>query len=257
MISYCMTLKNRANLLDNHLDNLKEQTFPTQEIQLCISDGGSSDNVRDVILKHSDAFGRVLFCTSDRSALPFVIPSNNPTCDKNALVASLASDGIVILTDPEVCWTRRESISDLVSQLSTTRHWASIPTYIGNSGHIGLGYIDINSSMHKGVYSGCGFCLCFHKEMFVERRGFEERFVMGYACDDVYFCDSWRRDLSEVVTDERVFHHWHDDKHLLKKNQQLLEHNLVVARELNGSMPNIGNDNWQRPEMIHSIEEIK
>jgi len=256
MISYCITLRNRAGQLDRHVENLLGQSLCGHEIELCVSDGYSDDSPREVLLKYRPRLKSIRFCHSDRSSLPFKIPSNNPACDKNALVANVATGDIVVLTDPEVCWTDRESLARLLGLVRNPREWISVPAYMGSPGQVAWGYRPIDKGALRGIYSGAGFCLVFHRKTFLEMRGFEEGFAAGFACEDTYFCDSWRREQEEVVVDERVFHHWHDDKHLLPENRDLLEVNLRVARSLNCAKANLNNPDWARPEMIKDLEEL-
>jgi glycosyltransferase involved in cell wall biosynthesis len=258
MISYCITLKNRADLLDKHLENLLGQTFPACDIQLCISDGYSSDNPESVLKKYAGKFGQILFCHSDRDMLPFKISCNNPTCDENALVANIATQDICVLTDPEVCWINRKSLRTLVDKMEDKPDtYRPVPCYMGVEGYENWGYAPVEIERTKGLYDSCRFALLFHRSAFMRLRGFEERFALGYACEDCYLTGSWdKAGMKQIDTQDCVFHHWHDDKHLLPENIQLHELNMNLSEKLNYTLANEYNSAWTRPEMIKDFKII-
>jgi len=257
VISYCITLRNRVQFMREHLDMLLSQDFGTKNIELCVTDGISTDGLYDLLKGYAHYFGAVRYAISDRKQLPFTIPSNNPACDKNSLVANLASCDICILTDPEVVWIQNDGISKAVAAISgNANRFSSVPSHMGNEGYeYKNGAVDIKKTF--GVYYECGFCLTFHRDTFIMMRGFEESFALGFAFDDCYFVNTWKKHLEICEIQPLVFHKWHGNQHLEPKNKLLSSENSSRVTALNGTLANRANDDWARPEVLLNIQTIR
>ena len=67
-ISICVTMKNRASLFKYCLESITRQTAVEDElfpVEVCIADGGSTDNLINLIDRYSEVFP-IRYAVSDR-----------------------------------------------------------------------------------------------------------------------------------------------------------------------------------------------
>ncbi len=256
-ISVCITLKNRAKLLDRKLLNLVRQRYDPKQIEICISDGKSDDNILQVIDKWYKIFYQIKYAISDRSVLPFTIKTNNPACDWNSMVANMPSFNKIILSDPEVLFAHPDQLSWIIKQLDQDVciwHWS----YDMKPHYKYLEYNeDYKDPKNYEIKNGAsGKCLAFQKESFLKNNGFDERFAIGFAGEDNFFIERYRKYKKEVVSPFFVVHLWHPSSvtpENLKLRDEYTLPLLTSLRKAGYPLPNQNNPNWKRPEMLKNI----
>lgn len=257
--SVCITLKNRAEFMDMKLRELRSMNYDPKKLEICVTDGNSTDNLKDVLKANAKYFDQIKYAISDRSKLPFKIPLNNPACDINAQICNVATYDKIIRTDAEVFFTNKNSLVMLSNQLKKRRHALSF---------LGLRMrrdFKLHSKMdpEKSKYANSRdsfFCVGFDKRDFIQLGGVEEKFAMGFAAEDTYWHWYWHHvgwKLNYSPPGFKVMHMWHGeeqlmkDGHALKKNYTLpLLHRMKKA----WPKPNKDNPDWKRPEMILGVE---
>jgi len=249
MISICLTFKNRAGFLDGFFEKLLEQNFPMKEVEVCLADGGSGDDYLGVVQKYYKHFYQIKTAFCDRAALPFKIASNCPACDRNSLIANMASFEKVVVTDPEVRFRDKEWLQYTHDMLDEKDLLLCHKCYKLPKGVTDL-YADV-SSYSSAQFAG--FCLAFNKTAFIRNGGFEEKYVFGFAGEDSYFVWWWRNNYRIRQSAHPVFHLYHTPPFGNPAFRKLREEYTLPLHERlkkDNVHPNNNNPNWQRPEMI-------
>jgi len=257
MISLCITLKNRAKLLDIKLNNIKNSNFDTKQIEVCISDGNSSDNLKEIIEKWYKEFYQIKYAISDRTILPFEIKTNDPACDWNALVANMPTFNKIILSDPEVVFIYKDQLKWIDNTLNKDLCiWHS--SFLMKHRDFTEDYKD-KRNIELYCRGTSGRCLAFLKNTFMQNRGFEEKFALGFAGEDNYFIERFKVQKKEMHSPYPIIHLWHPSP-VTKENLKLRDtYTLPLLFKLRETypLPNENNPNWTRPEMLKNIEVFK
>lgn len=256
-ISICMTIKNRARFMQDKLDELAGLTYDPKSIEVCVTDGYSEDNLVEILKRNAKRFQQIKYAISNRDALPFKVPENNPACDINAQVCNVASHEIIIRTDAEVRFRRKDSLALAVKELMSDKELC----YCFRSWHMPPTYVYGRSDPQKVSTSAAAMsfhCSCFWKEAFIKNGGVDEAFAKGFAAEDSYFHRWWRknRHFKNNPAGHEVLHLWHgkwqsDNRLRLKHDYSLPLYKKYLAENY---FPNKGNPDWQRPEMIEGVE---
>jgi hypothetical protein len=260
-ISICITLKDRADYLDIRLHDLQFQNYDLKKVEICIADGGSSDNIKEVIEKWHKKFYQIKFSFCDREVLPFKIASNCPACDRNSMICNMASFEKVIVTDPEVLFTnvnQLQSVSLDLNNKIVMLHHRCIRFAEGVKYNYKGDFYALNKHNTVGrVFNFGGFCLAFNKSEFIRNGGFDERYALGFAGEDSYFVWWWKYNRKTQFGKHLVGHLWHPSPSMNPAYQKLRrEYTLPLHNRLKteNAYPNGENPNWQRPEMIKGVK---
>jgi len=263
-LSICITLKNRAKLLDAKLHQLQYQDYDLNKVEICITDGYSTDNIIEVIEKWQDKFYQIKYAISDRSVLPFVVPTNNPACDINAQICNVATFEKIIRTDAEVAFAHTGALKEINQYLNEKDvcvwYRCSILPH-GVEYNFKESIVDNPVFEYQGAYGG--LCFCFNKSDFIINGGIEEKFAIGFGWEDTYFREWWSRNKKLIMIDDPskfVWHFWHGyekdgefNMKLWREYSEPLFHEMVRVN----TRPNEGNSNWTRPEMIKNERIFK
>jgi glycosyltransferase involved in cell wall biosynthesis len=252
-----MTLKNRAKFMVGKLEELANQDYDPKKIEVCVTDGGSTDNLVEVLKASAHKFHQIKYAISDRSALPFVIPSNNPACDINAQICNVATFDKIVRTDAEIRFRRKDSLRLVSNTLEKDKELC----FCFRSWHMSDKFrfgVDDPCNIPKSHAKMSFHCSCFRKEAFIRNRGVDEAFALGFAAEDSYFHNWWRKNrrFKNAPGGYEVLHLWHGlvmtGENVKLKHDYSLPLYKRFLRE--NHTPNEGNDNWQRPEMIKDIQ---
>lgn len=258
-ISVCITIKDRTELMIGKLRELVGLDFDPKRMEVCVTDGADDSVLRSTLMAWAHEFDRIKYAVSDRTALPFVVPENNPACDINAQVCHVATYDKIVRTDPEVRFRRRDSLKWAINALAHDRELC----VCFKSWHMDANYRDgLDQKMFVTSAAKMSFhCSCFWKRAFVENCGVEEAFARGFAAEDSYFHQWWRKNrrLVHPPAGHEVLHLWHgrwqSENRLRLKHKYSLPLYKKMLRE--NKTPNEGNPNWTRPEMIKNVQTWK
>lgn len=265
MISVAFTFKNRADFLDKHLHFLVNyMDYDMKKVEIAIADGFSTDNLMEVIQKWYKYFYQIKFAHSDRSVLPFKIPSNDPACDVNTLVANLVTFEKVIKTDAEVLAPTNafklaeeylNQDKDMMLWMQNIYHFPQDTVYNWKASR--------TDTPETGPLSQGGLWHCFNKTAFMEMRGIEEKFALGFGFGDMHFRYLWakKKKFVELPPEQGVVYHFPHGYELSNEENMRLLHNysqpLLTYMLENELTANIDNPDWQRPEMIKNVQIFK
>jgi hypothetical protein len=265
MISVALTFKNRADFLDKHLHYLVNyMDYDMKQVEIAITDGYSTDDVMNVIDKWYKHFYQIKYAHSDRSVLPFVIPSNNPACDINALIANVVSFEKIIKTDPEVLAPPNsfkladkylEEDKDIMLWMQNIYHFPQDTVYNWKASR--------TDTPETGPLSEGGLWHCFNKTAFMEMKGIEEKFALGFGYDDMHFRYLWEQKKKFILLPPEqglAYHFPHGYELPSEENMRLMQtYSAPILTHMahNGIKANIDNPNWQRPEMIKDVQIFK
>jgi len=230
------------------LEELLKMNYDPKNIEICVTDGYSTDDLVPILKEYSHHFDQVKYALSDREALPFIIPENNPACDINAQICNVATYNKIIRTDAEVRFNNKNTLSMVSEELDKNKELCMVlPCRVLNAkgGTIMIGVM-------------AGYCSVFTKEAFIRNRGIDERFAVGFAGEDSYFHYWWmkNRPFKKATSQYLTTHLWHGGE--MTEARTKLRNNYTLPmirkfREINMT-PNEGNEDWQRPEMIKGVQ---
>jgi glycosyltransferase involved in cell wall biosynthesis len=272
-ISICYTLKNRAHLLKWSLESLARQDTDL-DIEVCIADGGSTDNLLSLIDRYSERF-RFVYAVSDRSKAYVPVLTNNPGADLNAMIQYMPTYDTVLKVDPETIlkddWIIKE-IHYRVQKDPSKCFSARTHFTVGDDWY--TSYEDIVSQHEKhylfaegGPFSRSKFYFCcgFSRTSFITMGGIDERFCRGDGYEDTCFREHWKNVHGEYeyeITGQAI-HLWHPptpnhSDSLTELNRRLFEQlkenhmgNIEVSDEGVKHLP------WANAEMLSCIYTIK
>lgn len=255
-LSICYTLKNRAKMLEENLHSLTFQTYNLKQIEICITDGGSTDNILEVIEKFKDTFYDIKYNIADRSKLKFKILSNNPACDRNAQLCYQPTSDKVILTDPEVRFTDKNELNNIEKTLDEfdVLYYNAIFMDVEYN-YDGIINKDLALAYPHRTYNGTSaLCIGVRLKTFIDYKGFDIRFANGFACEDSQFLEWHRRNTSCKVMDNHVIHLYHPTQWTDYNTNLRLKYSLPLYKQMlsNNEQPNshTHNDDWKCLEMI-------
>lgn len=257
--SICITLKNRAEFMRGKLDELLTMQYDPKHLEICVTDGGSTDGLVQVLEKYAKKFCRIKYAISDRSRLPFRVASNNPACDVNAQICNVASFCKIIRTDAEVRFRRKDTLQIIRDCLIHDDQGMSFDCIRMNPGFDPVKHKDIRPYVdHKS--RDAFFCVAFDKRHFITRGGVEEMFAHGFAGEDSFFHWWWRKHkwLIYQPAGHEVMHLDHGQVNTPAMVRLRNAVTLPLIKKLKAFQipPNYGNTQWQRPEMIRDVRMI-
>ena len=269
MISICMTLKDRAVFVDGFLRDLGRQDYDLKKVEICVSDGFSTDSLIDVLKEHKHKFLRVLYATSDRSKLPFEIVSNNPACDINAQICWMPTFEKIIRIDPEVRFSNPHTLSYVSERLSKdTNLCLNLRCAVLRKG---FKYPEDGEPTleDREVEADCVYAFyasCFNRSAFIRNRGVDERFALGFAGEDSFFHLWWRNNSKHEVAGPEyiVYHLWHPSPSSNEEFQKIRhEYTIPLLKRLlesnekpNSHLKGLEDMSWMRPEMLGEIIKL-
>ena len=268
MISVILTIKNRAHLLKWALESLVELNHTSQGgkfhliDEILIADGGSNDNLKEIIQNYSSYFDRIALFNLDRSKSPYNHVNNCPAWEYNFLVSKAKND-IIIKIDPEVCIITPTFIEKGLEILKTNQDAIFMPFcyhnydyYINSLDDIKKNYLDYYYQTHlteQGVNNGvCRliyYACMFRKQSYIDLGGIDMRFVEGIGSEDDHFFDQWERKYGKEsvisTTEEKCVHLWHGiwGKEVPAEFSDLVMKNRILRDELKEVYPNNGDFN--------------
>jgi len=259
-ISICITLKDRTALMQDKLQELLLQDYNPKNLEVCVTDGGDSKELREVLKAAAHKFDQIKYAFSDRSALPFDIPENNPACDINAQVCNVATYDKIVRTDPEMRFRNKKSLRYTSNRLNTNKQLC----LCFRSWHMPEDFkfgVDDPGKKIRAAAAMAFHCSCFWKQAFIKNKGIDEAFALGFAAEDSYFHQWWRKNqkFENTPNGYEVLHLWHG--RWQSENRLRLKHSYTLPlykRYLKENhTPNKDNDNWSRPEMIKDVQTWK
>lgn len=266
-ITVISTLKNRAGLLQYGLAGITEQAGGF-DIDVLIGDGGSNDNLDQVLSYFSDKFNRVTKLTIDRRKSPYQHPFNCPAYEYNILVSRAETDCIVKI-DPEFVLITPEFIKKGYEILKEDRlvMVMAYPHHVDNFSFVTVKDIRDQYKHHEyqthirpetcqqnNVYYGC----MFSKKAFMDLGGIDMRFLPGIGSEDDHLMDQWRRRYGQdkvlTLEDEHGVHLYHGEwgrGHIPQNLHPYIHLNAQLRKMLHRTYPNGG-----RFEVIKKFPEI-
>ena len=255
-LSVCMTLKNRAKFVAGKLAELQQMNYDPKKLEICVTDGGSTDGLKGVLQAAAPHFYQVKYAVSDRSALPFVVPENNPACDVNSQVCNVATFDKVVRTDAEVRFRHKDSLKFVARKLGADpelcvcfKSWHMDERYREGMPIKGHAFSFAKMSFH---------CSCFCRSAFIRNGGVDEEFAKGFAAEDSYFHQWWRKNrrLIHPPGGYEVLHLWHGKWQSPSRLKLKHDYSLPMYKRFlrENRTPNADNPNWKRPEMIKDVE---
>ncbi len=260
-LSICITLKNRAVLLSTNLRRLSSMNYDMKKVEIVITDGYSTDHLMEVIESNYRSFYQIKFAHSDRSVLPFKIETNNPACDRNAMVANLPTFEKIIMTDPEVLFVSNDAltfISDTLEDKDTIIWYKAFKLdknwpYMDSNGNLSK----YESFIIKNINGANGFVNCINRSLFLETRGYDERFALGFAAEDCQWIHWHERNKRSVKASGRVLHLYHLDANHDDRYREIYDnYTIPLYRQMlkDNVQANSNCPDWKRPEMIKDIQ---
>jgi hypothetical protein len=256
-LSICITLRNRAGFMKGKLDELLAMDYDPKLLEVCVTDGGSTDGITDLLRAYAPRFGQIKYALSDRSRLPFRVASNNPACDVNAQVVNVATWHMCVRTDAEVRFQRKDSLK-LIRDTLATKRALSFDCLRLKPGCAPPLLAPVPAAGVDRKSRDAFFCVAFDRRLFIKRGGVEEFFAQGFAGEDTYFHWWWRR------------HHWmnyapagHEVTHIdhgqvntpdMVRLRNAVTLPLIRRMKTFRVPPNYGNPAWTRLEMIAEVQ---
>ncbi len=239
-------------------------SYNMKKVEIVITDGYSTDNLMEVIQRHYKTFFQIKFAHSDRSVLPFTIVSNNPTCDRNAMVANLPTFEKIIMTDPEVLFIDNDELTYISNKLEDkeTIIWYRAFKLRENWKYSYL-YSELNKFepfITKTINGANGFVNCINKSLFLQTRGYDERFALGFAAEDCQWIHWHERNKRSVKASGKVVHLYHLDANHDDKYREIYDnYTIPLYKQMlkDNVQANSNCPEWRRPEMIKDIQIFK
>ncbi len=238
--------------------------YNMKKVEIVITDGYSTDNLMEVIQRHYKSFYQIKFAHSDRSVLPFTIVSNNPACDRNAMVANLPTFEKIIMTDPEVLFIDKNELTYISAKLNDkeTIIWYRAFKLNENWPYSGSNETlkDFQHNITKTINGANGFVNCINRSLFLQTRGYDERFVLGFAAEDCQWIHWHERNKRSVKAPGKVVHLYHLDANHDDRYRKIYDnYTIPLYRQMlrDNTQANSFSSNWQRPEMIKDIQVFK
>ena len=263
-LSICITLRNRADLLNINLHRLSFMAYNMKKVEIVITDGYSDDNLMEVIQNHYRTFYQIKFAHSDRSVLPFNIITNNPACDRNAMVANLPTFEKIIMTDPEVLFIDNDELTYISNTLNDKDTIIWYRAFKLNEGwKYSYLYSELNKFepfITKNINGANGFVNCTNKSLFLSSRGYDERFALGFAAEDCQWIHWHKRNKRSIIAPGKVLHLYHLDANHDDRYREIYDnYTIPLYRQMlrDNVQANSFSPNWRRPEMIKDVQVFR
>jgi glycosyltransferase involved in cell wall biosynthesis len=218
--SVIISIRNRANLLKHCLEGISRQEYPTEDIEICIGDVNSTDNLLSLIDRYSEVFTfKFLQFDMKKTVLPKW--SYNPVSRFNSMIRHAASHPYIIKIDPEVVMKDHWIISEMAEGLvDNGSRMYNARTHFTE----GEGWFDDFDSLvaaHERHYhfaeggpfsrSKYYFCSGFSRDKFIELGGIDELFSLAVGYDDTCLREHWKNrygSYEKEITGQAI-HIWH------------------------------------------------
>ena len=114
--SIIITIQNRSNLFKYMLESVTRQEFDLDKVEICVSDGGSTDSLMTLIDRYSEV---LTFKYAGQNMSREYIPTaaNCPANCFNAAIRWMPSYEYVIKMDPEVVMRDAWILSEMMEEL--------------------------------------------------------------------------------------------------------------------------------------------
>jgi glycosyltransferase involved in cell wall biosynthesis len=223
-ISICITIQNRAHLFKYLLESLTRQDIDPDKIEICISDGDSSDNLINLIDTYSEIF-TFQYCRQELNRAPIPTLGNCPASVFNPLIRWVPTTPFVIKIDPEIVMLDPWLISEILRglQQDDTRtynartHFTEGDQWYRNLDDIMTRYEQHYHYAEGGPFSRSKFYFCsgFSRDRFIELGGIEELFGWGVGYEDTCFREMWKNRFGnyEKEISAQALHLWHGPNH--------------------------------------------
>lgn len=277
-ISILIPIKNRANLLKYSLSAITKQDYNLENLEVCILDGGSSDNLISIIERFSEYF-TIKYVAVDKNKSVVPVLHNCPASTINAGVRWVVSNDKVIKLDPEVIMLDKYLLSEVEDSLNNNpNHLVSARAFIITGSDW---YSDYDSILENYSHYIAGnelpfsradyhFCIGFSRTAFITVGGLEEMFGLGSGCFDLHFNRAWKNHFGNnfVELDSQVLHLEHPvvggDISSFELNRRIFDnlkelksnYNCVVKEE--GELKIVPcYREWGNIEMLSKVYKIK
>jgi glycosyltransferase involved in cell wall biosynthesis len=277
-ISICMTLRNRADLLQWNLKSISKQDYDHSKIEICILDGGSRDKLVNLVDQYSDEF-TFRFAVEDRSKSYLPIVSNAPAASLNCTIKYMATNDYVIKTDPEIVFKDPWIVSEIVDNLQNDdSKMYNARCFFTNEDGWYHSYDDIVRDHFKhslvaegGIFSRSKFYFLsgFSRNKFIEVGGIDEIFGLGVGYEDTCFRETWKNrfgSYEEEIIGNGI-HLWHRPNQSRSAwevaNGRMFEHLKYNDQSNRVRLDGAGNrikleePQWANPAMLSKIYTIK
>jgi len=277
-VSICLTLRNRANLLKWCLESITRQDCDLSKVEVCITDGGSTDNLLTTIDQFSEKL-TFRFCVADRRKAYIPVASNCPANEINLATKFVATSDYIIKTDPEIVFRDPWVISEIVSCLerddscmyNARTHFTREDGWFSSYDDIIRDYekhyvVAENSLFHRSKFY---FCSGFSRQRFVEMGGVEELMGLGVGYDDTLYREVFRNrygSYEKEITGQAI-HLWHGANQSRSTwevaNSRIFDYlkydviSNVVRLDGQGHLIRLPEPQWANPEMLSKIYTIK
>jgi hypothetical protein len=247
-------------MMQDKLLELSRMNYDLKKLEICVTDGGNDEELRQVLQLATKTFAQVKYAVSDRSKLPFRVPSNNPACDINAQVCNVATFDKIVRTDAEARFRHPDSLKFVNKQLELDKNLCVCFRSWHMPAKFRLG-VDDPHAMSTSAAKMSFHCSCFWKQAFIRNGGVDEQFAKGFAAEDSYFHQWWRKNrrLKHPPSGYEVLHLWHGLVNTGNNVKLKHDYSLPLYKRYlrENHFPNEGNPDWQRPEMIKDIQVWK
>ena len=276
-ISIVLGIKNRAHLFKYCLESLSRQNYDLDKVEICIGDGGSNDNLLNLIDRYSDVF-TFKYAIRNEEYAPIPIISNQPAARINTVIKNMPSYDKVVKIDPEIVlrdeWILQE-ISDNIDKDDSRTY--NVRTHFTEGDTWYMNYEDIINGFEKHYHYAEGgpfsrskfyFCSGFSREKYIKMGGIEEMCHYGVGYDDTLFREIWKNrygSYEHEITGQAI-HLWHGPnqsppnwEELNKRIFHHLKHmsDSNVLRLEDEQLKVVENPVWGIPEMLSKIYTIK
>jgi glycosyltransferase involved in cell wall biosynthesis len=221
--SVIISIKNRAHLLKHCLEGISRQDYPTEDVEICIGDVRSTDNLLSLIDRYSEVFTFKFFQFNMRNT---VLPkwSYNPAPRFNSMVRHVASNPYVIKMDPEIVMIDDNVIAEMAKGLTEDdSRMYNARTHFTEGDEWFSDYDDVVSGFEKhyrfaegGPFSRSKYYFCsgFSRDKFIELGGIDELFSLAVGYDDDGLRAVWKNRYGQFEKEitGRAIHLWHPSK---------------------------------------------
>jgi glycosyltransferase involved in cell wall biosynthesis len=218
--SIIVSIRNRANLFKHCLESISRQDYPAKDIEICVGDVNSTDNLLTLIDRYSEDFDFKFFqFDMTKTCLPK--KSYNPVSRFNSMIRHVASHPYIIKIDPEVIMKDDYVISDIADGLEANdnrmynarTHFTEGDGWFNNYGDIVYNYERHYHIAEGGPFSRSKFYFCsgFSRDKFIELGGIDELFSLAVGYEDTCFREHWKNRYGyyEKEITGQAIHLWH------------------------------------------------
>ena len=277
--SIVISLKNRAHLLKHCLEGISRQDYPDKDIEVCIGDVHSTDNLLTLLDRYSEVL-TFKFFDYDMTKTTLAKWAYNPAARFNSAIRHVATHPYIIKTDPEVVMKDDCIISEMAEGLeaddsrmyNSRTHFTEGDGWYDDFDDVIGGHEQHYHFAEGGPFSRSKFYFCsgFSKDKYIELGGIDELFTLAVGYDDTCLREHWKNRYGQYekeITGQAI-HLWHGPpksppaweamgqrifdriKHMDRANVVRLgkDRNLIITDEP---------QEWGTAEMISKVYTIK